>query len=354
MRSASARGVAAAALAALATAVPAGGAVLGSAGRPAAAEPPGWVGGAFTDRHRRSRSRSTPLRRTQPEEVVPQQWAEFFAGIPHGSELGSLVTFASPRPARSRRLCGPEALGCYDARELVMPGEPYDGVAPEHVARHEYGHHIAAHRVESAVARRRLGAEAVGDGRAVSARAVGGSTRPFRATTAPTTGSTRGRHSPSRTASSRSRRPVRRSPPGASSTGASIPTGPPCARSSRTSRRPGRVRRRPGRAARFRAGGPRRWLLLASRRPLDGELTAELKLPSGRLDTLELLAPDGHVLARGLWSGTSHAAARLRRLRPAQTLAAGDVGGPAGTLRSDGLPTLTRWRSPPVPQRWRC
>ncbi len=46
-----------------------------------------------------------------------------------------------------------------------------------------------------------------------------------------------------------------------------------------------------------------------SRTPLDGELNAELKLPSGRLDTLELLAPDGHVLARGLWSGT-----RTRRL----------------------------------------
>jgi hypothetical protein len=43
--------------------------------------------------------------------------------------------------------------------------------------------------------------------------------------------------------------------------------------------------------------------------PLDGELTAELRLPRGRLDTLELLAADGRVLARGLWSGT-----RTRRL----------------------------------------
>ncbi len=39
--------------------------------------------------------------------------------------------------------------------------------------------------------------------------------------------------------------------------------------------------------------------------PLDGELTAELRLPGGRLDTLELLSADGRVLARGLWAGTS-------------------------------------------------
>ena len=32
---------------------------------------------------------------------------------------------------------------------------------------------------------------------------------------------------------------------------------------------------------------------------------AELRLPAGRLDRLELLSPDGRVLARGLWSGTS-------------------------------------------------
>jgi hypothetical protein len=58
----------------------------------------------------------------------------------------------------------------------------------------------------------------------------------------------------------------------------------------------------------FRIGGPRRRLVPLVT-PLDGELTAELKLPTGRLDTLELLGADGRVLARGLWSGT-----RTRRL----------------------------------------
>src|SRR4029079_19634743 len=110
---------------------------------PAAAESPGWVGGAF----RTVTGESVTVYASSTyaaDEVVPQQWAEFFAGIPHGSELSSVVIRIAT-PGEVAELCGPEALGCYDARELVMPGESYDGVAPEHVARHEYGHHIAAH-----------------------------------------------------------------------------------------------------------------------------------------------------------------------------------------------------------------
>ena len=55
---------------------------------------------------------------------------------------------------------------------------------------------------------------------------------------------------------------------------------------------------------RFAPGGPQQ-RLIPSTTPLDGELTAELRLPPGRLDTLELLSADGRVLARGLWAGTS-------------------------------------------------
>jgi len=56
--------------------------------------------------------------------------------------------------------------------------------------------------------------------------------------------------------------------------------------------------------ARFRPGGPRRWTR-AIATPLDGTLTVELRLRAGRTDRLELLGADGTVLARGLWSGTS-------------------------------------------------
>ena len=299
MRSASARGVAAAALAALATAVPAGGAVLGSAGRPAAAEPPGWVGGAF----RTATGESVTVYASSTYaagEVVPQRWAEFFAGIPHGSELGSLVVRIAT-PGEVAGLCSTEALGCYNARELVMPGEPYDGVAPEHVARHEYGHHIAAHRSNPP-----WRAADWGPKRWATAAHV--CRRSEQHTAFPGDDGTHYRLDPGE-AFAESYRVLAEQKAGAALATWGLVDGSfypdraalraieqdvatPWTRST-TTRTSGR----------FRAGGPRRWLVPVGT-PLDGELNAELKLPSGRLDTLELLAPDGHVLARGLWSGT--------------------------------------------------
>jgi hypothetical protein len=55
---------------------------------------------------------------------------------------------------------------------------------------------------------------------------------------------------------------------------------------------------------RFLAKDPRRRVLPLVM-PLDGQVTVELRLPPGRLDTLELVSPAGKVLARGLWAGTS-------------------------------------------------
>ena len=60
-----------------------------------------------------------------PERVSPQAWAEFFAGMPHGSELASVVVRVAT-PAEVSALCGEVALGCFAARELVMPGEPFE------------------------------------------------------------------------------------------------------------------------------------------------------------------------------------------------------------------------------------
>ena len=45
--------------------------------------------------------------------------------------------------------CGPQALACYSASQslLIAPAEEVEeGVTPEAVVTHEYGHHIAAHR----------------------------------------------------------------------------------------------------------------------------------------------------------------------------------------------------------------
>ena len=80
-----------------------------------------------------------------PEAVSPQRWADFFAALVHGDELGR-VTVRIGTPAEVAQLCGPDALGCYSRGLLVMPGETWEGVSPEEIARHEYGHHVAANR----------------------------------------------------------------------------------------------------------------------------------------------------------------------------------------------------------------
>jgi hypothetical protein len=73
-------------------------------------------------------------------------WQRFFASLPHGRELDSLTVVLTPPPEVGRR-CGPEADGCYLGllRQMVMPGTagPDDSYLAD-IARHEYGHHLAA------------------------------------------------------------------------------------------------------------------------------------------------------------------------------------------------------------------
>ena len=73
-------------------------------------------------------------------------WAGFFETLPHGPELGALnVMLADPLTLATR--CGSEADGCYLdlPRVIVMPGTALpDGGEADEVARHEYGHHLAA------------------------------------------------------------------------------------------------------------------------------------------------------------------------------------------------------------------
>lgn len=80
------------------------------------------------------------------ETATPEGWAEFLAHLTHGSELGqltaSIVTFDEVQ-----EICGARALGCYGRDQLVAPGETVADALPEEVVRHEYGHHIAAHRL---------------------------------------------------------------------------------------------------------------------------------------------------------------------------------------------------------------
>jgi hypothetical protein len=81
------------------------------------------------------------------DPTVSQRWADFFAGLVHGSEL-ALFTVYVATPAEVSAICGGETiLGCYGSDRMVIPSEPASGVDPQEIARHEYGHHIAFHRL---------------------------------------------------------------------------------------------------------------------------------------------------------------------------------------------------------------
>ena len=74
------------------------------------------------------------------------QWVDFFAGLPHGSEISFLRVYVAPLAEVSELCSSVEALGCYGGQTLVTVGDTTDGIAPASVATHEYGHHVAANR----------------------------------------------------------------------------------------------------------------------------------------------------------------------------------------------------------------
>ena len=75
-----------------------------------------------------------------------ERWAEFFASLVHGPELADLDAYIAPL-SEVESICHGEAFGCYTANHLVTMGEGHDGVSAASVATHEYGHHVAYHRL---------------------------------------------------------------------------------------------------------------------------------------------------------------------------------------------------------------
>ena len=75
-----------------------------------------------------------------------RRWAEFFSVLPYGDELAQ-VQISVVTGAELSGSCGERALGCYRPGDLTSADEVLGGVAPEEVARHEYGHHVAANRL---------------------------------------------------------------------------------------------------------------------------------------------------------------------------------------------------------------
>ncbi len=236
-------------------------------------------------------------------ESIGQRWADFFASLVHGSELGGVTVYVVS-PAEIAGICGdPRAIGCYGSSRLVIVGEPVAGVAPEEVARHEYGHHVAANRANPP-----WNAIDWGPKRWASYADVCGRVR--RQTAFPGDESLRYPLNPGE-AFAESYRILNDQKAGATTFGWDIvdPSFYPDANALQAVEQDVLQQWAPPAPQTTRAcflrGGKTIWSL-SLQTPLDGELAVTLTLPQGTLHDLALLSADGRtVLARGLWSGAA-------------------------------------------------
>ena len=83
----------------------------------------------------------------QQDSAVAQEWADFFGSLVHGSELATLDAYLLSA-TEVTSVCGRGALACYGGNEIYAPAEDPDfNLSAESVVAHEYGHHVAAHRL---------------------------------------------------------------------------------------------------------------------------------------------------------------------------------------------------------------
>jgi hypothetical protein len=85
------------------------------------------------------------------DPALGHRWADFLASLVHGPEL-STVTVLLSTPNEISRVCGQDALACYSPRGALLyaPGEdPSASLSAEAVITHEYGHHVAANRLNT-------------------------------------------------------------------------------------------------------------------------------------------------------------------------------------------------------------
>ena len=107
-----------------------------------------WSGGTYTATNGESVSVYVSTRYPD-SEAVARQWADFFAALPHGTELALLRAYIAPLDEVQRMCWSDDVVGCYGNQKLVTIGDTSAGISPTSVATHEYGHHIAANRVNA-------------------------------------------------------------------------------------------------------------------------------------------------------------------------------------------------------------
>jgi hypothetical protein len=261
------------------------------------------------------------------DPAFAHSWGEFFGGLVHGEELGR-VTVRIVTPDELELNCGPHALGCYTGGLLVIPGEQAGGIDPAEIARHEYGHHIAASRANPPWNAGTWGPKRWATRAGICPRAATGAINPDDYSNYEL--------SP-REAWAEVYRVVNDRRAGLASLTWSIvddsfiPDDAVLRAAEADVTTPWTAPTTSRITARFRPGGPLRWQTTVAA-PLDGTFTAELRLPRGRTDNLELLGADGRALARGLWAGPS--SKRLAFVvcgRRSLTLRV-TLGGPPGTF----------------------
>jgi hypothetical protein len=82
-----------------------------------------------------------------PDPAVAQSYVDLLGSYTHKGELNGLRLFVYT-PAEIGAVCGANAVACYGNDRMFLSGTPVAGDPPvEQVLAHEYGHHIASHRL---------------------------------------------------------------------------------------------------------------------------------------------------------------------------------------------------------------